>query len=288
MGHTPQSRFGSSRRTVMRTIGVGAGASVLGGTASARAGDRDAVAQTDDGSDGDDGGDGATVHEVRTLISGPPTNEGRPADFFYQPTGLHVEPGDVIRYVFATPDHNVVGYHPAFGMRRRMPTGVSAFSSPLLGWKPGSIPGDMVDPPTPAGGEGGDDGGGTPVPDSWLASFDTPGVYDVLCSPHEHFGMAMRVVVGDVTEAPFETSDPQALPEPRVGPAGLARVTLTDPALRPSAIVEAGRVEWGALSANRGGGGGDGEDGGGTPTGTPTGTPEGTPTGTPTGTPAEE
>ena len=77
--------------------------------------------------------------------------------------------------------------------------------------------------------------------------------------------MAMRVVVGDETAAPFETQDPSALPEPRVGPVGLARVTLTDPALQPSAIVEAGTVEWQSLESvqsdpGTGGGGGDAGD----------------------------
>lgn len=97
---------------------------------------------------------------------------------------------------------------------------------------------------TPAAGDGGDgeSGNGGPVPDTWLVGFDEPGVYDLLCSPHEHFGMAIRVVVGDETDTRFETSDPAALPEPRVGPVGLARVTLTDPALAPSAIVDQGSV----------------------------------------------
>ncbi|MFC6787660.1 hypothetical protein ACFQFH_17910 [Halobaculum halobium] len=268
----------------MKAIGVGAGLTATGGTAAARAGDAGAHPQTDDGEPGtspDEPGTG-TVHEVRTMIGGPPTNAERPADFYYQPTGLHVDPGDVVKFVFATPDHNVVGYHPAYGMRRRVPIGVEAFSSPLLGWVPSSIPGDMVDPPAEPTGEGSETGGGAggdngaedegdgelegPVPDTWLHGFDTPGVYDLLCSPHEGFGMAMRVVVGDDPDAPFETSDPSALPEPRTGPVGLARVTLTDPALEPTSIVEAGTVEWQSLesvqSGSGSGAGGDGENGG--------------------------
>ncbi|WP_135303216.1 hypothetical protein [Haloarcula amylovorans] len=272
----------SSRRDVMKALGAGAVVSGLGGTTAA---------QTDSGqTDGEQGdtpspSDGTgTVYEVETLIRGPPTNQNRPVDFFYQPTGLHIQPGDVIKFVFTTPDHNVVSYHPAFGMRRRVPTGVHAFSSPLLGWQPRSIGDDQIEPPAEMGGadgeqqdsgqqgeggnsqqgggqgdgqgdggqqNGGRGGGGPrePVPSTWLYAFEMSGVYDLLCSPHETYGMAMRVVVGDTTEAPFETSDPSALPEPRAGPVELARETLTDPALEPSNIVEQGTVAWESLEA---------------------------------------
>ncbi|MBX0294540.1 plastocyanin/azurin family copper-binding protein [Haloarcula nitratireducens] len=253
----------SSRRDVMKALGAGAVLSGLGGTATAQTddGETDAGQSSDTPSSGDGAG---TVYEVETLIRGPPTNQNRPVDFFYQPTGLHVQPGDVIKFVFTTPDHNVVSYHPAFGMRRRVPTGVRAFSSPVLGWQPRSIADDQIEPPGEMGsaGEGGEQdsdgqqsgeqrGGGPrePVPSTWLYAFETPGVYDLLCSPHETYGMAMRVVVGDATEAPFETSDPNALPAPRAGPVELARETLTDPALEPSNIVEQGSVMWESLEA---------------------------------------
>lgn len=65
--------------------------------------------------------------------------------------------------------------------------------------------------------------------------------------------MVMRVGGGDVTTAPFETTDPDALPPPCVGPVGLARVTLTDPALRPAAIADAGSVAWADLESVTGG-----------------------------------
>jgi plastocyanin len=265
----------SNRRDVMKIIGAGTVLSALGGSAIAQeTGETESQPGTGSVSE-------TTVHQVRTLISVPPTNPNRPADFFYQPTGIHVQPGDVIQFVFQTPDHNVVGYHPAFGMRRRVPTGVEAFSSPLLGWHPDSIDDDQIEPPSEMGGGEGEDGDdGTtagassgvdegddvgegdgasegdsddakPVPDDWLYLFEKPGVYDILCSPHESFGMVMRVVVGDVTEASFETSDPAKLPEPRRGPAGLARVTLTDPALEPAAIVRDGTVKWESLQANQ-------------------------------------
>lgn len=243
--------FSSYRRDVVKTIGLGAGLAAVGGTAAAQQDGAGTETPTPgDGTNGQGVAETATVHTVQTVISAPPTNPERPADFFYQPTGIHVQPGDVVKYQFVTPDHNVVSYHPAFGMRRRVPTGVDAFSSPLLGWTADSIGDDQIDPPGEGGGDG-QAGGEAPVPDTWLHAFDTPGVYDVLCSPHETFGMAMRVVVGDETDAPFETSNPENLPEPRVGPVGLARLTLTDPALEPERIVEEGTVPWQSLEANQ-------------------------------------
>jgi len=97
--------------------------------------------------------------------------EGRPVpEFYFEPTGRFVEAGDVVRFNLATPDHTVTAYHPRLGRQRRVPEGIPPFSSPVLG--------------TDA---------------FWLYRFDEPGVYDVLCAPHEIFGMVMRIVVGEPT-----------------------------------------------------------------------------------------
>lgn len=242
---------GPNRRDVMKTLGAGAALSVLGGTAAAQ--------QDDDTDDGDEGDEGGRVHTVQTLITGPSTNPERPADFFFQPTGLHVQPGDVVKFVFTTPDHLVASYHPVFGMSRRVPVGVDSFSSPLMGWTEDSIADDQIEPPAEPGGEGDEDDedgaeSGQPVPSTWLHAFEAEGVYDMVCSPHETFGMVMRVVVGDVDEAPFETSNPDNLAPPRAGPVGLAREVLTDPVLEPATIVQRGTVPWQALEANQGNG----------------------------------
>lgn len=299
----PRSATGSYRRDVMKLIGAGTAAAAFGGVAAADEheadptnGDPDDVDDTN--GDQDDGLMVGAVHTVRTLI-GPSTNPERPADFYYQPTGLHVDPGDVVKFVFETPDHTVTTYHPAFGMQRRIPAGVHPFSTPIMGWDPRSLPDDVDMPPAENGehgGENGQNGGdgetddgmngsgddngengtdgengvngeddengmGPPRPTSWLYAFETPGVYDMECAPHEGFGMAMRVVVGDETETTFETSSADDLPPPRAGPVGLARQVLTDPSLEPEAIVEAGRVEWTDLEANGGSGPDDGENG---------------------------
>jgi plastocyanin len=280
--HTP-------RRSVLKAVGAGGTLAALGGVAAAQEDDEGGEDDGDESSESGTvgGGDGhaaeGRVHEVSMLI-GPSTDEARPADFYYQPTGLHAQVGDVLKLVATTPDHNITSYHPSFGMRRRVPLGVDPIASPILGWRPDSIPDDLVDPPAEGGGggghggegeseggeggngggesangENGDDGNGEggdgsallePVPQTWLYAFETPGVYDFLCSPHETFGMVCRVVVGDVTEAPFETSDPSALAPPRAGPVGLARAVLTDPALEPANVIERGTVAWTDLVAN--------------------------------------
>ncbi|MUV87624.1 hypothetical protein GJ631_13900 [Natronomonas sp. CBA1123] len=280
---TPTTGRGTYRRDVMKLVGAGTALGVVGGAGGVAVADEH---ESEDGDEDDGAVVGNTVHVVRTLIQ-PSTNPERPADFFYQPTGLHVNPGDVVKFVFETPDHTVTSYHPAFGMQRRLPPGVGPISSPLLGWDPNSLPDDIVMPPAENGGEetsdgansedteaddesgeddtgdenGTDDEGhGPPQPSTWLYAFETPGVYDLECAPHESFGMAMRVVVGEETETAFETSDTSQLPPPRAGPVGLARQVLTDPNVEPAAIVENGTVEWMDLELNTTSGSGDGEE----------------------------
>lgn len=263
----------------MKVLGAGTAIGAFGGVAAA---DEHDAESTNDESEYPDDDDvpieeltEGTVHVVRTLL-GESTDPNRPLDFYYQPTGLHIEPGDVIKFVFETPDHTVTSYHPAFGMQRRIPSGVQPFSSPILGWDPHSLPADIDMPPMEndapeetygdpdADNETGtdnenddavnDDAVDEPVdprPSSWLYAFETPGVYDLECAPHEAFGMAIRVVVGEETETAFETSSPEELPPPRVGPVGLSRQVLTDPNLEPESIVEEGRVEWMDLEANQ-------------------------------------
>ena len=157
-------------------------------------------------------------HEVKLLIG---EREGAPIpEFYFEPVGLFVEAGSVVNFVFATPDHTVTAYHPALGRTQRVPDGVPAISSPVLG-------------------------GGT----YWLYRFDTPGVYDLYCAPHEPYGMAMRVVVGEATgpgAEPVSTEEP-AHGDPRP-PYMTAATVLADEALAPDAVVDAGAVSWADLA----------------------------------------
>ncbi len=172
-------------------------------------------------------------HEVDLITELPPQPEGNegeetgPANeaengqdegdapafpsFYFEPTGIHVHPGDVIRFNLATPDHTVTAYHPGHGRQRRVPEGVGPFSSPVL-----------------AGGM------------FWLYRFDEPGVYDVLCAPHEIFGMVGRIVVDHVEDTAF--GDEGRPPELT------AALVFEDPALEPANIIEEGSISWDALA----------------------------------------
>lgn len=148
-------------------------------------------------------------HEVQLRIR--PRADAPVPEFFFEPTGLYVERGDVVKFNLATPEHNVMAYHPQQGRQRRVPTGVPWFSSPVLA-------------------------GGT----FWLYQFDVPGVYDLFCAPHELFGMAMRVVVSNPT-VDFGPEDEASGLRP---PALTAGLVLADPALDPEAIAEERAVLW--------------------------------------------
>lgn len=158
----------------------------------------------------------APDHTVELLIR-PRENVPIP-EFFFEPTGLFVSPGDVVRFVFGTPEHTVSAYHPRFGRTQRVPNGVPAVSSPVLG-------------------------AGT----YWLYRFDTEGVYDLFCAPHEFFGMAMRVVAGAVAgpgAEPIARGSEGEGPRP---PALTSGLVLRDSALAPETIVSEQRVEWASL-----------------------------------------
>ncbi|MBX0297447.1 cupredoxin domain-containing protein [Haloarcula nitratireducens] len=91
--------------------------------------------------------------------------------FHFEPTGLAVDPGDVVQFSVTTPDHTITAYHPAHGYQRRVPTGVPPFSSPVVS-----------------------------VGGAWLYRFEKEGLYDLFCAPHHILGMAMRIVVGELPE----------------------------------------------------------------------------------------
>ena len=117
---------------------------------------------------------------------------GRPdgSHVWFDPIGLHVEPGQTVRWVNrdAGNSHTATAYHPDnFGRPRRIPPAAKPWDSDYL------LPGE-----------------------SFSITLTKPGVYDYYCVPHEHAGMVGRIVVGhpDNTE-PFEASgdDLEALPE---------------------------------------------------------------------------
>jgi len=89
--------------------------------------------------------------------------------YYYDPIGLSVDPGTTVTFENAAGSHNAVSYDD------RIPTGASAFETPL---------GETAD-----------------------VTFEEPGTYDYYCVPHKTLGMVGRVVV-DEPGGPAEGSMP--------------------------------------------------------------------------------
>jgi plastocyanin len=147
--------------------------------------------------------------------------------FHFDPAGLRVQPGDVVLFNAASPDHAVAAFHEQHGRQNRLPSGVGPLSSPLV-----------------------------PVGGFWLAQFETEGVYDLYCPPHAVFGMVMRVVVwdGNGSVPQLDIGPPGRPPEeenalPSIV-AGLdpnvpsSAAALESEALSPENIVDQGTVGW--------------------------------------------
>lgn len=167
-------------------------------------------------------------HEVELRTRQPGADDGPSTDgeaaatggvpeFFFDPTGLAVAPGDVVQFTLAQPDHTVTAFHPALGRQRRVPEGVSGLSSPVLA-------GDTA----------------------WLYRFDQAGVYDLYSSPHELNGMVFRLVVGDGELNAGDAAQPD-----RRAPLLAAASVLASDELAPDRIVEAGSVSWDAIPQGR-------------------------------------
>src|SRR5690606_35773876 len=105
----------------------------------------------------------AEIHRVELLfrrVEGKSTPE-----FYFEPTGLYVEPGDTVRFVAVTADHTVTAYHRDFGKTHRVPELAEPFTTEVL-----------------------------PLNAVWDYTFVIPGVYDIFCLPHERLGHVMRIV----------------------------------------------------------------------------------------------
>ena len=101
---------------------------------------------------------------------------------WFDPVGLHVEPGDTIRWVVKDNVHTVAAYHPEnAGHALRIPEAAMPWDSGYL----------------------------VNQGDSFEVTLSVPGVYDYYCEPHEFSGMVGRIVVGDGREP----QDAAGLPE---------------------------------------------------------------------------
>ena len=106
--------------------------------------------------------------EVHEVLMGS-TDDG---EYYFDPIGLHVQPGDTIRWTIESGSHNAVSYDD------RIPADAEPFDSEII--TEGSI--EMT--------------------------FDVEGTYDYYCMPHQTLGMVGRFVVGE-PGGPAEGSAPE-------------------------------------------------------------------------------
>ncbi|TYL38308.1 hypothetical protein CV102_10860 [Natronococcus pandeyae] len=153
-------------------------------------------------------------HEIDLLMDYPGEDEDRPPEFYFEPAGLAIEAGDVVKFNFLTPDHAVAAFHEGFGRTHRVPEGAEPLSSPMMD-----------------------------VDTYWLCSFEESGVYDLYCPPHEFLGMGMRLVVDEASGPATEPAVTEAEGQVRPPEEALA-ATFNADALEAERILEEGSVSW--------------------------------------------
>ncbi|QDX40077.1 plastocyanin/azurin family copper-binding protein [Salarchaeum sp. JOR-1] len=93
------------------------------------------------------------------------------SEYYFDPVGIYVEPGDTIQWVNASGDHSTTSYttdNPQSSVRR-IPDGADS-------WNSGTLQEDGA---------------------TFTHTFETPGTYDYYCIPHKTLGMVARLVVGE-------------------------------------------------------------------------------------------
>lgn len=115
----------------------------------------------------------AHTFDVRAVMS----KDG--AQVYFDPIGLHIQPGDTVRWVQVNGYHSVTAYDPRNGNHElRIPERAQP-------WDSGILLGEY-----PAKGS------------TFEHTFALPGVYDYFCQPHEAAGMVGRIVVGAPGDGP--------------------------------------------------------------------------------------
>jgi plastocyanin len=105
---------------------------------------------------------------------------------WFDPVGLHVQPGQTIRWVNRDPgnSHTATAYHPNnLGRPLRIPEEAEPWNSDYL------LPNE-----------------------AFSVTLRVEGVYDFFCIPHEHAEMVGRIVVGHPGSRPSGVAASQALP----------------------------------------------------------------------------
>src|SRR5690242_3439169 len=98
---------------------------------------------------------------------------------YFDPPGIHIAPGDTIRWVQISGFHSITAYHPRNDNHElRIPETTEPWDSDIL----------LADYPKRGA--------------TFEHVFTAQGVYDYFCKPHEMAGMVGRVVVGEPGNGP--------------------------------------------------------------------------------------
>lgn len=170
-----------NRRTYLRRLGAGGlAATALSAPATATTHENGTSAGNESATNGtspDAAGSGdGEAHEVEMVTEG--------GDFYFDPVGLHVEPGDTVRFVNASGSHSATSYSTDndAAETQRIPEGASGFDSGILE------------------AEGA----------THSYTFEVEGTYDYFCAPNKTVGMVGRIVCGDPGGPATEGSIPDA------------------------------------------------------------------------------
>ncbi|MFB6184900.1 MAG: plastocyanin/azurin family copper-binding protein [Haloarculaceae archaeon] len=120
--------------------------------------------------------DSGTTHTVSMVTDG--------GDYYFDPIGLHVQPGDTVEFVVESGGHSATSYstdNPG-ASTRRIPEGAKSFNSGVLKNEDASF----------------------------THTFETNGTYDYYCIPHKQLGMVGRIVCGEPGGPAEESSIPDA------------------------------------------------------------------------------
>jgi len=98
---------------------------------------------------------------------------------YFDPVGVHIAPGDTVRWIQVSGFHSITAYHPKNDNHElRIPQAAQTWDSDiLLGESPKANA-------------------------TFERVFTVPGVYDYFCKPHELAGMVGRIVVGEAGDGP--------------------------------------------------------------------------------------
>lgn len=123
------------------------------------------------------GGSSGTATPTTTPSGEPETHEvlmvtSDDGEYYFDPIGLHVQPGDTIKWTIDSGSHNTVSYD------ERIPEGADTWTTDVI------------------------------TSGSHELTFDTEGTYDYYCMPHQSLGMVGRFVVGE-PGGPAEGSMPE-------------------------------------------------------------------------------